>query len=206
MTIDKSFILGQYMLAWHNNERMASYCSNKVASVAQLPSGELICVDKKHIETRFCFGESGYDYDDALRAADHARTSEDHFRHENMKHFRDACAALENVLAPADPPPHLVTICRSYLDQPDSCRLRSFGFTRLNDILDACGGSAFLEELPGRELTVRGLQCRVANADEVRAILDAYREAAAEHEKKVERYLRRYGLSKVTSWTYWRDA
>jgi hypothetical protein len=73
-------------------------------------------------------------------------------------------------------------------------------------VIDACGGSVYLSELPGRSITIHGVEGKVATNEEIQLILDAYKEAAQAHEKKVNTYLKKYGTSKVNSWTYWRDA
>ena len=72
--VDKDFLREQFSKAW-SSEDMISYCVDKVAAVATLPNGEIITVDKQGIEKRFCFGESGYDFDEAVEAAKVARTS-----------------------------------------------------------------------------------------------------------------------------------
>lgn len=204
MKADKALLREQYALAW-DSERMIDYCTNKVASMAILPGGEIITVDKQSIEKDFCFGESGYDYDDAVRQAEHARKSQDYFKRKNMEDFDSLIADLENAKTMAEH--YALTIGeKRYYAQSADCKLAYFIFVRLTDVIDACGGSCYLEELPGKRLTVRGQEMRVATEEEINLILDAYREARAEHEKKVDRYLKRYGTSKVHSWTYWRDA
>ena len=185
------------------NGRMTDYCTKKAELMVSLPGGELLPIDKQSIRKDFCFGESGYDYDDALQAAEHARTSEDHFRAENMREFNEWISALE---AARTLDQVLVIRPKPYMNQTDACRIAAVSVERLTDVLDACGGSAYLEELPGKALTIRGEECRVATAEELEIILAAYRQAAAKHEKKVNAYLTRYGTSKVHAWTYWRDA
>lgn len=203
-TVDKEMLRREFSKAW-KDQKMIDYCVNKVAAVAVLPSGEILTIDKQKIETSFCFGESGYDYDDAARMAAHARKSEDYFKSENMEHFNRWINDLLDVLNGLSN--YKLTISeKAYYGQTEDCKLRGICFDKLSDILDACGGSADVYELPSRELTVKGRACRVATPKEVEIILDAYKEAAKAHEKKVDNYLKRYGLSKVNSWTYWRDA
>ena len=72
-------------------------------------------------------------------------------------------------------------------------------------VLDVTG-PAFLRELPGTKIRLRGCEGHLATVEEIELILQAYKEAAADHEKKVRSYLKRYGTSKVNAWTYWRDA
>ena len=177
----------------------------KAAACAILPDGGMVIVEKQGIEKSFCFGESGYDYAEAQDMAAHARTSESYFKHENMEYFRRWVKDLTEVLNGLGN--YMLTISgTAYYRQTEDCKLCGIRFDRISDILDACGGSAYLEELPGMELTVRGRKCRIATSEELKAILDAYKQAEAAHEKRVDNYLKRYGMKNVRTWTYWRDA
>lgn len=196
---------------WPNSERMTDFCTNKAAALAELPNGDMIPVEKQKIETDFCFGESGYDYDDAVSAAANARKNESYFKRENMKHFNgwiDDLAEQEEMHG-ADPSlPRFVMLIaeKPYYGQPEASKLKGLTFCRDGDVLDALGGSAFVWEMPGQRVTVRGQNYRIPTHSELDAIRAAYEQAREEHGKKVERYLQRYGLTKVHAWTYWRDA
>lgn len=200
----KDAIRVEYAKIWDTPD-MVDYCTNKVAVCAVLPSGELIPIDKRKIETRFCFGESGYDYEEAIGAAAHARTSTEYFKHENMKHFGEILQDIENHLHLTGN--YLMTIFAPYDDT--NCKIRHISFERITKILGDLGGSAHLDSLKlGQTITEAGSgrQYRIATDEEAQIILDAYKKAAFAHAKKVDAYLKRYGLSKVHSWTYWRDA
>lgn len=205
----KEEIRAEYSKAW-NSQKMVDFCTNKVAAVAVLPSGEWITVDKHAIETRFCFGESGYDADEARDMAHVARTSEDYFKRENMAHFREWLKDLDEVkdIVHGGSRYALTIHGTRYTGQKDDCRLARIELTKLTEVLDDLGGSAYTQELPGQTITGRhnGHIYRVATPEEIDIIRAAYEEAAKAHEKKVDAYLKRYGTSKVHSWTYWRDA
>jgi hypothetical protein len=204
-TVNKEALRAEYAKVWHKDEKMIDFCVKKAASVAALPTGEMVIVEKQPIEKSFCFGESGYDYDEAQDMAAHARKSEGYFKTENMKHFREWIKDLSEVLNGLSN--YRLTISdTAYYSQDADCKLAGIRFDRLSDILDACGGSADLYELPGKELTVRGRECRIATPKEIEIILGAYTAAAEAHEKKVDSYLKRYGMRNVRTWTYWRDA
>lgn len=201
----KEMIRSEYAKVWARDQKMVDYCAGKVAAVAILNDGLVYPVDKQKIETRFCFGESGYDYDDALKAAANARKSESHFKTENMRSYREKIDALTEILN-GNSDYMLAIRPRAYCTQTADCKLCNVEFVKLWEVLDACGGSACRWDLFDRVLTIRGLERRIATPKEVEAILEAYKSAAAKHEKKVDAYLKRYGTSKVHAWTYWRDA
>ena len=197
----------EYAKAW-KDPRMVDYCTNKVATVAVLPTtGEIITFDKMSIETRFCFGESGYDAEDARNMAAHARTSCDYFKDENMRAFKQWLDNLEDARTLGGR--YALTICGpAYTGQTEDCKLRYIRLERISKVIDDFGGSAFLADLPGQTVTENGSgrKYRIATAEELEAITNACKQAAAAHEKKVDAYLKRYGTSKVHAWTYWRDA
>lgn len=198
MKPNKDLLREEYGKCW-NDARMIAYDVNLAAAMAELPDGGIIVAPKRNIEKHFCFGESGYDYDDALRMAQHARTSEDYFRKENMKCYDEILSSLED-------PDMCVLISRQYYAQPESCRLRGWSFAGLWEVIASQGGECNLSELVGKPIVVHGNECYLASPEEVSIIRDLYREAREIHRKKVETYLKKYGLSKVHSWTYWRDA
>ncbi len=197
---------------WSGDPKMATYCANKVATLAELPNGDMIPVDKQKIENDFCFGESGYDYDDAQRAAAHARTSEDHFRRENMKQFNGLLDAireqyeLHDAERPNLPNQVLCIAEKPFHTQPENSKLKDVRFFYAWEFLDAFCGSAHIRDLPGASFTRYEQKYRIPTLEELDAIKAAHEQAAEEHANKIEKYLKRYGTSKVHAWTYWRDA
>lgn len=201
----KDLLKEEYTKVWGKDSHMVDWCVKQVSTVAVLPNGKIIPVDKQSIKKDFCFGESGYDYDDAQRMAHHARTSEDYFREKNMAYFNEWLKDLREAVNGG----HdymLVIYDRAYTGQTDDCKIASATWVRLGDIIEACGGSAYLAELAGRAIKYRGQDCRIATKEELQLILKAYEDATKAHEKRVNAYLKRFGTSKVHSWTYWRDA
>lgn len=204
--VDRDMLRAEFAKAW-NSQRMIDYCVNKVAAYAELPGGELITVDKQSIETRFCFGESGYDAEDARKMAAHARTSCEYFKEENMRAYRDMIKALEEAKTMEGRQVATLPKRGHYNGQTADCRLRFVEWKRLSEVLDDLGGSAFLAELPGKTIKEGDYwEYKILTADEIDTLLNAWKQAAAAHEKKVDAYLKRYGTSKVHAWTYWRDA
>lgn len=176
----------------------------RIAEIVELSDGGLLPIMKRMVETRFCFGESGYDYADAQDMAEYARTNADYFMQENMRKYT---SMIDDLLETLDRYAFTrVGLAKYGWNQPADCRLRGMAFLKSTDIIDACGGSCSLDELPGKTVSVRGTEYRLATNEEVRAIIDGYSKAAEAHEKKLRSYLKRYGLSKVYTWTYWRDA
>lgn len=194
----------EYAKIW--DEKMTDYCTKKVAICVKLPGGELIPIEKQSIKKDFCFGESGYDYEDAIRSAAAACTNQEYFIAENMKYFGEMLQDIENHIHLVGN--YLMTISNSRYSN-DNSKIHYIRFEKITKILDDLGGSANIEELKlGQTISETGSSrtYKIITDEEAKIILDAYKQAAAAHKKKVDSYLKRYGLSKVNSWTYWRDA
>ena len=203
MKANKEMLHREYSMIW-SDDRMTNYCTNKVSTMAILPDGGIVTVEKAHIEKDFCFGESGYDMDDAVAAAEHARTSQEYFFSRNMAGFKSYIDSLE--ASKDDNSNCWLHISDShYTGQTNECHLRCIQFARTTEVLEELG-SSFLSELYGKRVKIRGMEGHLGTIEEIDRVLEAYKEAAADHEKKVRSYLKRYGTSKVHSWTYWRDA
>ena len=206
---EKIMLRNEFSKAW-DSERMIDYCTNKVSSYAVLPDGKIITIDKQSIKKHFCFGEHGYDFDDAARMANYASESTEYFKRENMKYFtewiNDLETSINNGHIEVSGNYVLIIYSSQYSGQTDDCKLASAYFLPLWEVIDAKGGSAVVSELPGKTITIRGRECRVATAEDVKIILEAYRTAAKIHEKRVDTYLKKYGMSNVRPWTYWADA
>lgn len=193
--VDRELLRTEYEKVWPHSPKMVDYCVNRVAEMAILPAGEIIPIEKQRIATKFCFGESGYDADDAARMAYHARTSQDYFKKENMSHFDNWIQEITG--------DNVMVVTQSYRE---SKRICSVQFMKPWQVVDAFGVCVDLRDVAGKTFMYRNVPHRIVTPEEKQIILDAYRKARAAHEKKVDSYLKRYGTSKVESWTYWRDA
>ena len=191
---------------WTKDSHMVDYCVGQAVEVAYISKGILV-VEKKPIEKDFCFGYScsAYDtesYDEANRMAAHARRSEEYFRKQNRP-YDGEIARLENALASyrAGVLPDVIPVVGiHYAGQPENSPLM-----KASAVLE-CTGPAFVHELPGKKFDFYDCHLRILTEDELRSTIAAYRRAAEHHEKRVNAYLKKYGLSKVHSWSYWQDA
>ena len=170
--------------AYRGNKKMVDYCMSSAQVVVKTEAGYFIEIEKPSIQKHFCFGESGYDMKEAQESAHVARTSEDYFIRENL-----------------DPIYHTI---KTIADVNNSLYAsRSYDGTNIKHLVISEPwripyGPYASEQKMGylKELTENDRQ----------AILEAYRKVYGAFEKRIKSYLKRYGLSKVRAWTYWRDA
>lgn len=182
----------------YKDEELADYCVKRCAEVVRLPNGLMTDIEKQRIETRFCFGYSdmgfGPTYDEAVEQRRYAATHEDYFLRENMKTYTDAIQNLDR-----NGWGYMAVL------SGNTESLRGLVWKRVTDVLEAAGGCAFLKDLQGRELDFRGYKGYVCTDEDVALLRAGFERAAKAHERKCRAYLKRYGLSKLTTWTYWID-
>lgn len=159
-----------------NPDYWLPYYDKRAGHFARLTNGDIVAIEKPSIETQFCFGESGYDYDEAQEMAAHAAKSETYFKRENLAGLQRWIDLLDG----------------SSTDPVDI-------FVRSNGTGIACVSWCY------RSRRIEEGFEAISDADRA-ILLTAYRAAYAAFEKRLNAYLKRYGMSKVHTWTYWRDA
>ena len=185
---DEAALKDEYMarITSNGNEHWRKYYEEEIGVLVRLSDGRILNIAKPSIETRFCFGERGYDSDDAARMAAHARTNEEYFRSENLKRYKDMIDTLSRTYRDGYHGNEEVWVSEAYGGRP--------GIVSVN-----VGDTWCYWERKGERVPT------VSEEDRER-ILEGYRKAYAAFEKRINTYLKRYGLSKVHSWTYWLDA
>lgn len=172
---------------WRGDQKMVDFCLKKAAHIVELTNGDIIALEKPTIKKDFCFGyrDSRYDteeFDEANAAAEHARSSTDYFLAENLAEINKTIAQLEGKeLTSWD-----YHVCIQYYSQPESSKLKTLR------------GFYWHEENSKKYPKLEG-------EDRAR-VLEGYKVVRASFEKRLHSYLKRYGLSKVNSWSYWVDA
>ena len=186
---------------WGADNGMIKYCLEEVQEIVGLENGMYFTLEKQPIEKDFCFGYSTSFYSDeeektAWRMAEKARKDESYFIRKNLEHFTKLLESLDYSM-------NMAVLSRHYdTKKPELFNLRDLSFRRIVEILNDFNGQANLEEIKGTELPGKYYIMTDADKEIARATI---KRAMESHEKKVRAYLKRYGLSKVRSWTYWRD-
>lgn len=177
---------------WQKSPKMVDYCMKKTAYIIPLDNEDIATIDKPDIETSFCFGY-GYcgvsdeeDYQDAAKMASHARTNQDYFINENLKGINELLEALRSN-------DNKVYKFIHYNPSPDNSHLKEF------TIIDKWTN-------PKEDIHYRYLRGFSECSDQERAeIIKGYEEVKTKFVKRLNTYLKRYGLSKIRSWAYLSD-
>jgi hypothetical protein len=179
---------------------LAKYATSKIAEVVRLDNGMLVVIEKQPIKKHFCFGYGafGMTYDEAVKAQRNASTNKEYFLRENMREYEDLLACVSAPYGGKTRFTYVLVGTRSdKLKYIEKCRLVS--------IVEAYGGAVYLHETKGDFVTMDNRRVYIPTDADRRAIQSGVSEAMAQHKKKVESYLKRYGLDKVRAWTYWQD-
>ena len=177
--------LAEQTKRWNGKKSMIDYCMKQAQIVVRTSKGYLIALDRPSIKKQFCFGESGYDFQDALDMANHARTSVDYFMEENLEEIDSTIKRLQDYNLPAYAHKGYTgsdIICSLAILRPCDTYNYPWKFELDNGRLD--------------ELTIKDREL----------LVEAYQTLRKAFVKRLETYLKKYGLSKVHAWTYWRDA
>lgn len=175
--------LTQIESAYWKDNSMVKHCVNSAAFLFEI-RGKVVIVKKSHIKTDFCFGYSlsRYDsesYDNANDMADYASKNQHYFIVENHKDA-DYARTISNLNS---------TRFKAYA--------RPYYYGKCPDLysIDFCYS---WENIPEGAFELTD-----AEKSAYKLILA---KAAKEHHKKIMSYLKRYGMEKVNTWNYWRDA
>lgn len=186
----------EFVKVWGHDEKMVKYCVNKASQIIKLSGGQLYVIDKERLETHFCFGWSscgqGSEYDEAQKMANRAQHDYDMFREKNTR-------GLQEMIDDLQPTP------------PDYC-----GTPRYEPYIRVqyCTGSPNIYNLAWvNDYQLQYEKWRFQNwegfqplSDEDRAtLIAAYQEELDKRNKQIDAYLKRYGTSKLRTWTYWLD-
>ena len=170
------------------SEHMQKYAERECAYIIQLSNGKIICLDKPKIQKDFCFGMGMYgicteeDQDRAESMAAKARNDKEYFISENLKEIN---ARIEDLRESKN-----VYVHAQYFGQKDDSDLVTY----------YCAKSPFdLDMVPNKTKLIK-----IDNAD-IQAIIDGLEVVKKQFEKRLNTYLKRYGLSKLNVWTYLRD-
>ena len=172
---------------WKGNQKMIDFCLKEAAHIVELTNGDIIVIDKPRIETRFCFGysDSRYDTEDYDRAndmADYASKSQEYFLSENLKGIDKTIAQMEGTVSHS----FEYRLRVPYTGQPGDSKLKSLDAYYWHD--------------------ENAKQFPEISAEDLQRVIEGYKIVRSDFEKRLNTYLKRYGMSKIKTWSYWQDA
>lgn len=181
---------------WKGSERMQDYASKEFCYAVELANDDICVLDKPRIHKDFCFGYGMYgitteeEMDGASAMARHAETNADYFMEENLKEINERIERLEDAwMGKCE-----VYKYANYSGQPHGTKLKTYS------IVDSWYNP---ENDPGRWSRLTDVE--KMTTEEIDALIQGYKAVKEKFIKRLNTYLKRYGLSKVNTWTYLRD-
>lgn len=178
-------------LSKKHDEKWLDYYKKETARVYKTIDGDYIALEKPRIKTSFCFGysDSRYDtedYDNARAMVHHARTQESYFLEENRKKVLQTIDKLESRKN------EYSTIVLKLINQ-------SYRGEKIYDLtyMRLCDWYDMSEE---RKSKYKDLH----EVDRL-GLIEEYKKLLVDFEKRLQTYLKKYGLSKLNCWSYWQD-
>lgn len=150
--------------------------------ICKLPNGCIVVANKKRIETDFWFAEGdqcGVSYGEARKIAEAASKSEQWFIDKNTSELNYTIKQLKNQL-------------KGYYSNFDKIGLRKYNYKNVCEIVTL-------------RLYVNKDECYELTNEDLIALIDFYESVKADFEKRLQTYLKRYGLKKCSFQTYWAD-
>lgn len=181
---------------WQDSERMQEYARKQCDYVVELSNGKIIDIEKPRIKKDFCFGMGMYatytqeEFEAAEDLAENARTNVEYFINENMKQITEKIGYLKEAL---DGKKEVYTYVH-YSGQPDNSELVTY---------ICVGRSGNPEWAPYRWGNLKAVN--KLSSDDIQAIIDGLEEVGKKFMKRLNTYLKKYGLEKLNVWTYCRD-
>lgn len=181
---------------WQDSERMQEYARKQCDYVVELSNGKIIDIEKPRIKKDFCFGMGMYatytqeEFEAAEDLAENARTNVEYFINENMKQITEKIGYLKEAL---DGKKEVYTYVH-YSGQPDNSELVTYS---------CVGRSGNPEWAPYRWVNLKAVN--KLSSDDIQAIIDGLEEVGKKFMKRLNTYLKKYGLEKLNVWTYCRD-
>jgi hypothetical protein len=190
-------LLDEYMAehAKHAKGDMLDYYKSKFSSAIRLSNGGILAFEKPRIKTSFCFGYHTGDsegYKNANEMADYASKNEEYFLSKNLEDFDNDIECIETGKRDGFQTVHLCIHREAYGDTVLNVWTYNvfdwFSFEKNKEYGDTYGA-----------------EYQEVNDTDKAAILDGLKHERAKFEKRLKTYLKRYGTSKLRTWSYWAD-
>ena len=185
-------VLKKELENYWKNQKMSNYCFKKTSFVVKFKDGGLLAIEKPSIQKDFCFGyhDSKHNtdsFDNANRMAHKAEKNVNYFMEQNLKDIERKIEVIDKELSRKHNRDTNIIVFGQYSGQSKDSKLRCWAVERYGEEQDYDDK-------------------RKLDPEEIKMLKDGYLETKKAFTKRLQIYLKRYGLSKVKAWSYWRDA
>lgn len=165
---------------WGDNERMIKYMMSDTSAVVELENNEIHLIEKQKIQTSFCFGY-GYCGISDKESEDRADRMANHAKTQESYFINENLKFFDARIKELTENEEVYT-CRKYFDN-----------------------EKIVEYITSKYYRFENLKLRKLSDTEKAKLLEAYKAEKVKMEKRLNTYLKRYGLTKIKSWSYLSD-
>lgn len=203
----KAMYMAEMEKLWGGDAGMMKHVAGEFSGAVLLSGGRLLVFKKPRIQTDFCFGYGmgGTSYDEANEMARHAGESEDYFLAQNLADFDKEIEDLENLDGR-----HALLHRKCGWNQKSTLNLWDYivsneplEWFKESQAQDMDGLTRYVNQYHAGQFYY---DLEELCEDDRAAILAGLRVERAKFEKRLRAYLKRYGTSKLKTWSYWQDA
>lgn len=179
---------------WKNDTHMVEWCMQKADNLIELSNGCIIEIEKPTIKKDFCFshGFCGVSTEEETKNANdmakYAKENTEYFMEKNLANINRILKDLETY--------NEVGIFAKYSRQATDNKLRSFVASEYGFDFEHYG---YLSDIK----TYNNFE--VISKEDVQKIIQGYNEVKQAFIKRLNTYLKKYGMSKVRTWTFLSD-
>ena len=189
-------LLDEYMKEWAkvwNNKGMLDFERKKFSSAIRLENGGILYFEKPTIENKFCWHDEGPQYEEYKKLHSDEELLKAYFKAENLRTYDRALKGLQKLENWEGEYYGLTWYIQreNYSGQTEPLNLFRYHAFRECDV----------NEHPSM---YEGAE-KMTETDR-KAIVKALQHERDKFEKRLDAYLKRYGISKLHTWTYWADA
>lgn len=196
-TNEKQQLIAEYLQemrkAW-NDEKMINHFKNEVGQIARLTNGGLFIVKKSRIETSFCFGYhtdyTGHERTDAENERQRFLNSVEAFRYENTARLEQIIEILETQTNGEEY--FMMSNRVKYNGEREPLNVYDLQLLKYYEYARKYGGFDGWKEKT------------ISDADR-QIMLKAYKDELQALNKRLDTYLKKYGMKHLRTWTYWLD-
>lgn len=194
--INDKELLEEYMKEWGKvwkDKGMLDYERKKFSSAIRLENGGILYFEKPSINNKFCFHDEGPQYDVYKDLHSDEENMKRYFKAENLSDYDKAIKGLGKLENWEGDYYGLTWYIQreSYCSETEPLNLYRYHAYREYEVTN--NPSMYKDAVKMTE-------------NDRKAIVAALKHERDKFEKRLDSYLKRYGVSKIHTWTYWADA
>ena len=174
-----------------NSQDWLNYWLKGTSELMMADCGVILRIEKEKIKVDFCWHDEGPDYEEYKRLHSDEESMREYFINANLREYDEQIEGLTSRKNRWGEPQVIV------LYERDTCSHGKCGWGTGFRMMSKC---QFQQEQNDSRCTVHQL----TENDIVKA-LALVKNERAKMEKRLQTYLKRYGISKLHTWTYWAD-